>query len=1212
MDGARLIVNARYFHVAQPGEIASKYALVPEAAAALVNYIATRESVVLNFSPEYEIRPATQKQKDAIERFLEASPDIEKSREYKAYIENRTAANASRLITRATEYVFGLNEDGETKNSSPATRAQRERIREFVEKVPAIRQTPEYMDYMANKTRENASEVLSHALEVALDSAADPETLRIMLNYIAERPGVVKDGEKQHGLFCSEGTADLEAEKDAIAEHKGNIYSMVFSLRRADADTLGYDGQEMWRDLFVKKQAELAKELHVSLSELHWIAAVHNTKHHPHAHFMAYSINEKTRMYLSKGALEEIKSDFVSEIFRDERYSVFAPRDEIRRQLSDQLEQLLMRLDQNSAVELAELQVPEKLAALKTAILSSKGRHVYKFLPQDVKATVDRLLDDLSTVPEMKELLTEYGKYQQQLESYYKLHPDEPRPLSEVTMRSNLYPLKNLVVRYALQTETPGTKQSMVETGNISGFSAFESFAENEKNPDNIEIFRTPAEFAEDTVRPAEPPQEIAAIELENRYAGRRIEPIPERSFQKNVEYAKEERKPPYDGNAEEKFRYAQYLRYEANEPEAAVLWYNLAEQLGHAEAAYQLAQHYLRHPADRDVPLANEYLLTAKLRFEEQLQESRNIYLVRDIQEGMSYADAVKENGLCNEADNKAQRILSRAAYYLGRIHLAGIEIESMEGIEPEDLPRLQVPVDPHKAAAYLELAHNSGYAHAAYYLGKIYFRGELSADGAPDYDGAIRWYTAGMNASEYCRFALAGMVERGEGFTSDASTAASLYRGCLGNNSYLVSESAYAIAQMQRGGSLPETDMQALYKQAADIWLKQENPEAHIRLRLAGMYEHGLGVETDLAEALRQCQEAEKTDPSPRLSYRIAQLMEKNGMPQDAVYGKYAEALDGMLREEADPETEPDSQRIYRIASMYRYGRGTEVDPVKALEWYLKDSENPYSRFGAAGIKRYGGDGVKQDISGAEALYRSCLDCEGYLAAESAYALAQMQRNGSLPETDMQTLYKKAADVWLKQKQPEEYVRLRLARMYEHGLGVAENLPAAIQFYESVTQTPEIHYRLGGLMRKTGYDPVLIHAQYVQALNGMLREEQDAKNKPDAQRAVYLASMYRYGLGANRDMDEAIRWYWIAAERGSQYAEEQLQEIEDRRRQAQSQRNMGVASRLLGLIANALRQQILRDQQPGARPDRKQRRQQRRLKHALGQKEDFEQVIK
>ena len=96
MSGARLIVNARYFHIARPGETASKYALVPEAAAGLVDYIATRESVVLNFSWEYELKPATQRQKNTLEQFLKASPDIEKSREYKAFAESKTAANASR------------------------------------------------------------------------------------------------------------------------------------------------------------------------------------------------------------------------------------------------------------------------------------------------------------------------------------------------------------------------------------------------------------------------------------------------------------------------------------------------------------------------------------------------------------------------------------------------------------------------------------------------------------------------------------------------------------------------------------------------------------------------------------------------------------------------------------------------------------------------------------------------------------------------------------------------------------------------------------------------------------------------------------------------------------------------------------------------------------------------------------------------------------
>ena len=111
-------------------------------------------------------------------------------------------------------------------------------------------------------------------------------------------------------------------------------------------------------------------------------------------------------MYLSQNAIDAIKSDFVSEIFRDERYNLFAPREEIRQALSDRLERLLTQLDQNAGAELSALQIPQRLSELKEAVLASKGRHVYNFLPQNVKVMADRLLDGLSTVPEIKELLT--------------------------------------------------------------------------------------------------------------------------------------------------------------------------------------------------------------------------------------------------------------------------------------------------------------------------------------------------------------------------------------------------------------------------------------------------------------------------------------------------------------------------------------------------------------------------------------------------------------------------------------------------------------------------------------------------------------------------------------------------------------------------------------------------------------------------------------
>lgn len=780
MDGARLILNARYFHIAQTGEKATKYAFVAEAAAGLVNYIATRESVIYNYDEHYKEVSATEAQREAINQFLEVSPDLELSREFKAYDEDRSAANASALISRAAQYVYGMTAEGDVKPSAPATRAQRERIQEFVNKVPAIRQTPEYSDYKASSTRENASEVLSHALEVGLANAADPETLEIMLNYIAERPGVVHNEGKVHGLFTVNGAADLAAEKEAIAAHTGNIYSMVFSLRREDADRLGYDRQEAWSQLFAIKADKIAQALRVPTSKLHWVAAVHNTKHHPHAHFIAYSTEQKSRIYLSEDAIEQLKSEFVSEIFAEERHQIFAPREEARQQLEDKLEALFTQLEQNSNAAVADLRLPEKLTALRKAIESAPGRHVYKYLPKDTKAMVDKLLDEISDVPEIKELLAEYNKYQQQLEAYYKT-PDEPKPLSAATTRSNLYPLKNLVVQYALQFEpspllTPKTENSSAKTGSTSGFSYSDALDE----PENVQM--------------NEP---FKATWKTNDIS----------SWRDNMKA--QSSSPPYDGTAEEKYRYAQYLRYDEKCPQEAILWYNLAEQLGHTEAAYQLAQHYLQKGEDQDVELGNYYLLKAKLGFEDTLLDSVNAMQLQAISAGNTYAAAIADFGPPEAEEKKQQHAISRAAYFLGRIYTTGIEIANIDGIESEDLPALQVATDPHKAAAYFEFAYRSGYKHAAYYLGNLYFHGKLSPADKPDYERAAGWYMADTE-NPYCQFALAKMIEHGQGFTPNVETAEILYRKCLNANDYLTAESSYAIAQMQNNEQLPLTDMQ------------------------------------------------------------------------------------------------------------------------------------------------------------------------------------------------------------------------------------------------------------------------------------------------------------------------------------------------------------------------------------------------------------------
>lgn len=236
---------------------------------------------------------------------------------------------------------------------------------------------------------------------------------------------------------------------------------------------------------------------------------------------------------------------------------------------------------------------------------------------------------------------------------------------------------------------------------------------------------------------------------------------------------------------------------------------------------------------------------------------------------------------------------------------------------------------------------------------------------------------------------------------------------------------------------------------------------------------------------------------------------------------------------------------------------------------------------------------------------------------------ALARMQNNEQLPLTDMQKLYKTAAEIWLKDDHPENHIHLRLARMYEYGLGVPEDLSLAIDHYKAALKTPETEYKLGQLMQRIDGDATEIYAHYAAARVGMLYAEEHRPTSATAQQAVRLATMYRYGLGCDADHETAVHWYTVAAERGSIYAQQRLEVMEMQRirqeqraaeyaEKQQQQQNLSFAARLLNTIGNALCRQTLRDQQSAtATTDRKQRRMQRRLKRALGQKEDYEQIF-
>jgi len=441
MPGARLILNARYFHIAKPGERISKNAFSSDRVSALIQYIATRESVIFNHDENYEQIIASVSQQETIEDFINENADIKETDEYKQYQEDKSAANATRLITKSAEVTFGVDSSGTYHSDTPVTKNQIERINEFVEAVPDIEKSPEYQDYVNNPTMENASEVLSHSAEIALTSSiVDEKTLSIMMNYIATRPGVVTSGE--HGLF-SDHEVDLEKAKTEISTHDGRIWSTVVSLRREDANALGYDNQEVWKSTVMTQIDNIAKQADIPIKNLHWYAAVHNTTHHPHIHLIFYSDNPLKQGFMKEAQLENIKSGFANDIFHNEMYHIHGQRDKIALDIRKQTSEILSKLDKNMSDFINNSELKSQFLELSNKLQAKVGgSREYGWMPKHIHDTTDNIMKTLLSQPEIKELYEQFNNELAKEQGFYNEKNYIAPDISVWENTHKLFPLK--------------------------------------------------------------------------------------------------------------------------------------------------------------------------------------------------------------------------------------------------------------------------------------------------------------------------------------------------------------------------------------------------------------------------------------------------------------------------------------------------------------------------------------------------------------------------------------------------------------------------------------------------------------------------------------------------------------------------------------------------------------------------------------------------
>ena len=125
-----------------------------------------------------------------------------------------------------------------------------------------------YYDYLQRPTRENATEFITQALENNLDIIAKKKNY---IDYLANRPRVEKIS--THGPFSNEGESIvLSRVAEEVANHPGVIWTNVISLRREDAERLGYDSAAQWQAL-LRSRVELLCENYKIGKSICW----HNT-----------------------------------------------------------------------------------------------------------------------------------------------------------------------------------------------------------------------------------------------------------------------------------------------------------------------------------------------------------------------------------------------------------------------------------------------------------------------------------------------------------------------------------------------------------------------------------------------------------------------------------------------------------------------------------------------------------------------------------------------------------------------------------------------------------------------------------------------------------------------------------------------------------------------------------------------------------------------
>lgn len=343
----------------------------------------------------------------------------------------------------ATRETVEIRSQKFVDRNANATKNQEQLINDLINDFPESKRYLEYEDYEREPTIENAGELISTIVERNADVVGNRQNF---VGYMAMRPGVEKRG--SHGLFNEKNEPIiLNQAANEIAEHKGNVWSHVVSLRREDAVRLGFDNSDAWRELVKRHISDIAKAQNIPLCNLKWYAAYHDTTHHPHIHLLVYSTNPK-QGFLTKAGIDKVRSVFANDIFHDDVQSIYQEqtvgRDELKAVSKNEFESIVNRIASNDRTY---PQLEELIRKLYIQLQNVKGKKVYGYLPMEIKETVNKIFSELEKDENIRQL---YEKWCSLERLKYKTYTQKEAELPELVDNKVFQPVRNMIIRTVL------------------------------------------------------------------------------------------------------------------------------------------------------------------------------------------------------------------------------------------------------------------------------------------------------------------------------------------------------------------------------------------------------------------------------------------------------------------------------------------------------------------------------------------------------------------------------------------------------------------------------------------------------------------------------------------------------------------------------------------------------------------------------------------